>query len=96
MATTRRRPPGRTRTRLAVMLQEALGPGYVVLAEDLQSNFPACATVKHDGVSWEGKATKPDGLILWLASWYRMQRCIRHGFTFLEFSPGTLEVVAKV
>jgi hypothetical protein len=88
VATTRNNKVGRTRKKLAAMLEEALreqGFQVVIDPAELTSNFPYWASPQGGGVSWSGRGLHQapknlKGLTVDFCSWDTMGKCIKQGF----------------
>ena len=79
MAITRRDRVGRTRERLAELLNVAI-PDAEFYPEDLRSNNPYYSSRYFDGCSWDGDGRRlTDGLGIHVSSWSTMRECVRYG-----------------
>lgn len=79
MVTTSPRRIGRTRKKLARMIQQAV-PGSEVFPEDLDSQIPVYASAYFDGCSWSGMILV-EGIRRTITSWDTMTKCVRNDFT---------------
>lgn len=77
MAITNRWKVGRTRRKLAQLLEQALG--ITVCPEDIESNHPYYASVQFGGCTWTGYGTLKRDRDTYFYSWTTMTECVRYG-----------------
>jgi hypothetical protein len=84
MATTKDNRVGRTRERLARLLNEAI-PTAMFAPEGLNSKTPIYATPQWDCCSWYGDGTdRATGINVHVASWSTMRECVRYGIEVFQ------------
>ena len=87
MATTKQNRIGKTRKRLAALIEEAI-PGISLQPEEINSQIPIYASQKWDCCSWYAFGDL-NGLTVAISSWDTMSNCVSRGITCT--STGNLE-----
>ena len=80
MAITNPHRVGRTRIKLALLLEKAL-PGVTVAPKDLDSNNPYYGSEKMDCCTWMGRGTRNYPNDTYFYSWNKMGECVKHGIS---------------
>ena len=82
------RRPGRTRRRLAALIEdlarEQLGEVWDVDPWELDRNAPVYAQARHDGISWDCYVTRPGGRRFRIYSYHAMGEILRRPFRKLS------------